>query len=539
MHHVATKVYFLLICSWLQIRESLTILSAKHPRSQTLFSLVDRPISARKHSSTWTLMGVADGDTGVDVVDAPDNIEPTSDVPDVASSVEEFEPLSAVGPLGTELSEFTPSYKSSPSGSSSRPEPKFATSPENAPTGSSLTSSATISRQQALRKGTLVLLGGVLVAGGIVKGPEIYETGKSRGILAVTEVAKTISAANLEPVNLTQVVAETNINVSLHRDDGFVTVDSKNFSIIRTKKVPKWYPTFLIPPPEVIKEISNGELLLAATIAGTTTSFARDALLYPLSTVKTRIQTDVHHYTSKPLTLQDKVINLGRNVRRHVQEGDLYAGITPTLLISVPATGVYFGVRDVLKRVLSMMPFLSDVEIVLMAAFCADVVSLCFRTPADALAVRLQDQQRDVGDWVGDSLKRLPGVIITDLPYLLSKIFLGRQFIHGSLSIDQYAQYAVISAIIAAFVTTPFDVARTRILIDSDGDPTNGIDGGSGEGVLKTMIEITKEGRGGIANLFAGWLERVLYLGIGRAWLEPLQLIAYIGIRDTLLLEWF
>eukprot|EP00428_Durinskia_dybowskii_P068740 CAMPEP_0170412386 /NCGR_PEP_ID=MMETSP0117_2-20130122/30941_1 /TAXON_ID=400756 /ORGANISM="Durinskia baltica, Strain CSIRO CS-38" /LENGTH=160 /DNA_ID=CAMNT_0010670073 /DNA_START=37 /DNA_END=519 /DNA_ORIENTATION=- len=128
---------------------------------------------------------------------------------------------------------------------------------------------------------------------------------------------------------------------------------------------------------------------------------------------------------------------------------------------------------------------------------------------------------------------------MTDLPYLLSKIFLGRQFIHGSLSIDRYAEYAIVSAVVAAILTTPFDVARTRILVDSDGDFTNGKDGGSGEGVLKTMISITKEGQGGIANLFAGWFERVLYLGIGRAWLEPIQIIAYVGMRDTILLGWF
>lgn len=424
-----------------------------------------------------------------------------------------------------------------------RPEPYFATTVETISAVEALNvtgaTNVAVSRREVFRRTAVSLLGGALAVEAILEGPEIYETGHTRGILAVTEAAKKIAPSNLAPVNLTQVVAETNINVTLQCDKECISLDSKNFTKIKTKKVPKWYPTFLIPPPTIIKEISNGELLAAATIAGATTSFARDALLYPLQTVKTRIQTDVHNFTAQPVKFQDQVVNLGRNVRRHVQEGDLYAGITPTLLISVPATGVYFGVRDVMKRVLGMMPFLNDVEIVLMSAFCADVVSLCFRTPADALAVRLQDQKRNVGDWVGDSLKRLPGVIITDLPFLLSKIFLGRQFIHGSLSIDQYAEYAIISAVIAAFLSTPFDVARTRILIDSDGDPSNGIDGGSGEGVIKTMITITKEGRGGVANLFAGWLERVLYLGIGRAWLEPLQLIAYVGIRDTLLLEWF
>jgi hypothetical protein len=235
--------------------------------------------------------------------------------------------------------------------------------------------------------------------------------------------------------------------------------------------------------------------------------------------------------------IEKQIIKLGTNVRRYAKEGNLYAGITPTLLVSVPATGVYFGVRDVAKRMLSMTPA-SDVAVALSAAFIADVVSLCFRTPGDVLALRLQAQD-DEGDWLGDSLKRLPVVIATDLPYLLSKITLNRIFIHGSISIDRYTAFAIFSAVVAAFLTTPFDVARTRILVDSDGDFSNGIDGGSGDNLFEAMKKISKEGEGGAANLFAGWLERVLYLGIGRAWLEPLQIIGYVGIRDALLLEWF
>ena len=278
---------------------------------------------------------------------------------------------------------------------------------------------------------------------------------------------------------------------------------------------------------------------MAATIAGSATEMARTSLLYPLQTIKTRIQTDIHNVTDNPPSINERLLNLGGTVRRHVEEGGLYAGLKPSLLVSVPAMGVYYGVRDVSKRSLGTMTTLSDVAIILGAALIADVISLCFRTPADTLALRLQDQSDDVGDWIGDSLKRLPSVIVTDLPYLLSKIVLGRQFIQGDLSIDRYAEFAVISAIVAAFLTTPFDVARTRILVDSDGNFSNGFDGGSGEGVIKTMRAVMKEGEGGIANLFAGWLERVLYLGIGRAWLEPLQIIAYVAIRDTILLELF
>jgi hypothetical protein len=356
---------------------------------------------------------------------------------------------------------------------------------------------------------------------------------------ASTRTAPVKEAGRLEPVNLTRVASETNINVTLDCHKGCLTVDQKNFTKLRTAKKPAWYPFFLSPPsPQIVKVIPNSELLVASVVAGSITEMVRTSILYPVQTIKTRIQVDAHNFTMRAPPIEKQIVKLATNVRRYAKEGNLYAGITPSLLVSVPATGVYYGIRDVAKRMLSMTGA-SDVAVVLSAAFIADVVSLLFRTPADALALRLQAQD-DEGDWFGDSLKRLPVVIATDLPYLLSKIMLNRLFIHGSISIDRYTEFAIFSAVIAAFLTTPFDVARTRILVDIDGNFSNGIDGGgSGDSLFEAMKKISKEGEGGIANLFAGWLARVLYLGIGRAWLEPLQIIGYVGIRDAVLLEWF
>jgi hypothetical protein len=355
---------------------------------------------------------------------------------------------------------------------------------------------------------------------------------------APTRTAPVKELGRLEPVNLTRVASETNINVTLDCNKGCLTVDQKNFTKLRTAKRPNWYPSFLSPPsPQIVKVFPDYELLVASIVAGSVTEMVRTSILYPVQTIKTRIQVDAHNFTLRAPPIEKKFIKLGKNVRRYAKEGNLYAGITPSLLISVPATGVYYGIRDVAKRMLSMTSA-SDVAVALSAAFIADVVSLLFRTPGDALAMRLQARE-DKGDWLGDSLKSLPLVIATDLPYLLSKIMLNRLFIHGSISIDRYTEFAIFSAVVAAFLTTPFDVARTRILVDSDGDFSNGIDGGSGDNLFEAMKKISKEGEGGVANLFAGWLERVLYLGIGRAWLEPLQIIGYVGIRDTILLQWF
>lgn len=272
---------------------------------------------------------------------------------------------------------------------------------------------------------------------------------------------------------------------------------------------------------------------------------------------------------------------------RHIDEGNLYAGVLPLLAVAAPATGVYYGTRDLTKRMIAIFTplSLSGVETAVLCAFVADVVSLMIRTPADALAIRLQiatgeeshlhdhdhhgdDNNNDnyptvsntsdesnnteddeseaeaiieakVGNWFIESIERLPAVILTDLPYLLSRIVIKKAFLNGEIDIGRYELAAISIALLCAFLTTPFDVARTRILVDSDDDPNTGIDGGSGEGLIKTMKTIMNEGDGGIGNLFAGWFERTLYLGVGRAWLEPFQLVGYTAIRDSILLEAF
>ena len=104
------------------------------------------------------------------------------------------------------------------------------------------------------------------------------------------------------------------------------------------------------------------------------------------------------------------------------------------------------------------------------------------------------------------------------------------------------------TACLCAFLTTPFDVVRTRILLptlpseveDTSKRSTNRrLVESSKPRVLATMQSIAAEGNGGVQNLYSGWLERTLFLGVGRAWLDPLRVIGYLGIRDALLLKLF
>ena len=112
-------------------------------------------------------------------------------------------------------------------------------------------------------------------------------------------------------------------------DQGCISVDAKNFTKVqRAKQPPKWLPSWLTPAgtEKAVKTFSNGELLVAATVAGASTEMLRTGLLYPLSTVKVRVQQERHNFTRRPPPLQQKIVTLGNNVKEKVQEGNLYAG---------------------------------------------------------------------------------------------------------------------------------------------------------------------------------------------------------------------
>lgn len=434
---------------------------------------------------------------------------------------------------------------------------------------------------------------------------------------------------NLEPINLTQVAIENSINITLVNKTAKakVSLDRNKFTKMEIKDTwPFPFPTlfpWLKSQPREIQVIPNYQVFLASTLAGSITSIVRDALLYPLSTMKNRIQarqiqssqklistvTSFNDYNNDTddvslkntanttvntssntidyLTLNnDSDPNVFQIFVEELQKPNLYAGLGPSLLGSVPAAGAYFGTRDITNRMLRQAietpSRRDDLAITLIGAFIADVAALTVRTPVDVLALRKQVATRDlnstlnttafsfvpenepkevqdaIGTWWQDSLKQLPVVILTDLPFLLSKISLKKILMTGKENLILVTFETTLIACVCAALTTPFDVVRTRILIDSDNDPTNGLDGGTGGTVLETMINITseiegenesKEGMYGSDNvnlskrrnfqkLFAGWLERTIYLGLGRSWLDPIRLLGYIGIRDTILLEW-
>lgn len=385
------------------------------------------------------------------------------------------------------------------------------------------------------------------------------------------EVSDLKGIASKVDVNITSVVKTSG---GLLPQTTCESIDRSTYTKVKKVDAPSFVPEAL--RRKIVKKIPNSQLLLAGVVAGSLTEIARVSLLYPLDTVKNRIQADPRHRRAR--TLRRKVQLLGLSFLKKWREGDLYAGILPAVMVSVPASGVYCGIRDVTKRVAGEAAVASSlpqgagpVVVSLVGAIVADVASLVVRTPADVLALRLQvgkeGEEADLWEALEDGLARLPAVIITDLPYLLSRIALNYVVLTGAEGLGRYQAETVAIACGCAFLTTPFDVARTRILVDDvlarrekeerevdrtqlnsthyfidvieESPPVKKRRSKRRDGVLYTMAKVAREGDGGVQNLFAGAMERTAYNGIVRAWLDPIRLIGYMGIRDVILLRWF
>lgn len=408
-------------------------------------------------------------------------------------------------------------------------------------------------------------------------------TPKSKKDKKIPEVKPKASQTSIQSSGINKSLVENNVNVTLVQkldkeiNDAEVYIDHTLFTKVQRKVYPEWVPALFRQSPVPVREITDAELLVSGICAGSLTEIFRLSLLYPLSTIKARIQIFSNLRNSKYKNLLSRsrsqsttTSDVSKEEAPSLQEKlesiktyyftrltpngklfrKLYAGIVPSLITAVPASGLYFGIRDVTKLQLTRALGRDDVGVALVGALIGDIVTLAVRTPAVTYSLRRQvataidDEEHDddagvAADWWTDSWEQLPVLIITDLPYLLLRIALNLMLSSSDMGIGRYEVVNISVACLCAFLTTPFDVVRTRILVDADGDPSNGLDGGDRSIGVWAMMRRVYEEEGGVGNLYAGWRERTLYFGIGSAWLDPIRVLGYLGVRDAVLLQWF
>jgi len=262
-----------------------------------------------------------------------------------------------------------------------------------------------------------------------------------------------------------------------------VTIDTD----VRNMPTPLWIP------------------LVAGGVAGTFTDIA----LFPIDTIKTRLQ-------SGGVTASFR---------------GLYQGIGPAAVASAPAAALFFGSYELGKRYFPDTPFGHG-----QAAVGGEVISALFKVPFEVVKQRMQagpvgtrgqatsvalDIYRTSG--IRGCYAGLGAILAREIPFgfiqmplyeVLKSWAIKRKPLGTELSTIEACGCGAIAGGIAAATTCPVDVWKTRLML---GDSN------------ATIFSIAR--REGISALFGGLVPRVIWISIGgsvffgvyegmRAWLN-------------------
>jgi solute carrier family 25 S-adenosylmethionine transporter 26 len=241
----------------------------------------------------------------------------------------------------------------------------------------------------------------------------------------------------------------------------------------------------------------NTDILLAGAFA----AFTVDLLVYPLDTIKTRIQSPNY----KKLYTTDS-----GQISRTLFRG-LYQGIGSVVLATIPSSGAFFTTYEGTKALLhSLNPLLSNSSPMIPAPFIhaaasstAELVSCLILTPAEVLKQNAQVVQKSASSSTtafdanatiqafkkfnrpSQLLRGYTALVARNLPFTamqfpmfekLKNALLDRRKKQGKFSGTLLEKGTVTSIAagsagsLAAIITTPIDVVKTRIMLSASSD---------------------------------------------------------------------
>ncbi|KAI8807135.1 mitochondrial carrier domain-containing protein [Cladochytrium replicatum] len=262
----------------------------------------------------------------------------------------------------------------------------------------------------------------------------------------------------------------------------------------------------------VVEGFSMGELnaLAAGGIAG----LSVDCILFPLDTIKTRLQSR-------------------QGFRASGGWNRIYKGISSAAIASVPSASTFFFVYESAKAGLKRRDGRSDTELAaagkhMLASSLGEISACVIRVPAEVIKQRMQTQVHPtLGQAVGTiyAKERIFGfyrgymmTIFREIPFACVQFplfeFLKKRwsiYKERPASSLEVGLCGSIAGGVAAAVTTPLDVAKTRIMLSptyGQGDVTKAY-----ASIPSTFRTILRER--GVAGLFSGIAPRVTWISIG------------------------
>ena len=279
---------------------------------------------------------------------------------------------------------------------------------------------------------------------------------------------------------------------------------------------------------------SEAPTFLTSLVSGGVAGTVCDISLYPIDTIKTRLQS----------------------AQGFIKSGGfrgVYKGLSVAAVGSAPGAALFFSTYEMAKKRLQERRgegALAPAVVHMISASAGEVVACLVRVPTEVIKQRMQAGQHGSMVEVVQATLRLPGgavnlyqgfgiTIMREIPFSLIQFPLYERMkaeMRSAWKREPLAYEAAIcgslSGAFAAAVTTPLDVLKTRLMLGSDarGVPYRGVgdtlarlvqEGMHGDVSLppSTSTAAAPPGHGGLRGvarvLFAGVQPRVMWIGIG------------------------
>jgi len=247
--------------------------------------------------------------------------------------------------------------------------------------------------------------------------------------------------------------------------------------------------------------------MTTSLVSGGLAGMAVDLSLFPLDTIKTRLQSQQGFWKAGGFR-------------------SIFAGIGPAAVGSAPNAALFFVTYDSSKRVARSLGYEDTPMVHMAAASCGEVMACVVRVPVEILKQRRQVslggsaleilKQTIKTEGIGGMYRGYFTTVLREVPFSLIQFPLW-EFLKKSLSDRtgesptpwQSSLCGAVAGGVSAAATTPLDVAKTRIMLAQAGSEEARV---GMVGVLRRVLADK-----GVKGLFAGVTPRVAWISIGGA----------------------
>jgi len=207
--------------------------------------------------------------------------------------------------------------------------------------------------------------------------------------------------------------------------------------------------------------------LLSGFLSGTVSRASKEVLLHPFDTIRARLQT------------------MKQNESLHGLYDNLYEGLIPSLVGGIPASGVFFSIKDYTKNTLKHAG-LNKQQATILSVAAANVPYWLIKTPAEVIKTRQQIDSNDTSlilfrkiieekgavdglsiiysSYFSNFAYALPADILKFLAYEYLTLIIFHKDDKEKLNPLEASFTGALASLLSQSVTTPLDVVRTRIM---------------------------------------------------------------------------